>query len=94
MTKKKIIAEIKSIIADYGSFNTAEVEANSSPCVATLGRHTCQLLESFSAHKAEAVTYVYEQETATDYIAYEDLKATVLTEILGLAREWKERNEE
>lgn len=92
MTKQAIIKKIKTIIENFGSFNTAEVEAASSPCLKNLGRHTCQLLESFSLHKAEAVTYVHEQETATDYIKYEDLSLNLLKEILQLAKEWEEIN--
>lgn len=91
MSKVTVITEIKNIIAEWGSFNTAEVNAESSPCIATLGQHTCQLAESFLAHKVEAITYVHENETATDYIPYEDLKMDVLKEILKLAKNYEEQ---
>ena len=86
MKKADIIKKIKAIITEWGSFNTAEVEASSSPCISTLGQHTCQLAESFNLHKVEAVTYVHENETATDYIPYEYLSANVLKHILQLAK--------
>ena len=91
MNKATIITEIKNIIAEWGSFNTAEVNAESSPCITTLGQHTCQLAESFSAHKVEAVTYVHENETATDYIPYENLKMDVLKEIQKLAKDYEKQ---
>ena len=90
MTKKKLISEIKAIISEYGGFSTADVEANSSPVIATLGKDTCQLAEYFGTDKVTAVTYVHESETAEDYILYEDLKNDVLTEILELAKLHKE----
>lgn len=94
MTKKDIIKKIKAIIADYGAFTTADVEAMSSPVIKTLGKDTCQLAERFDLHKVEAVIYVHESETGSDYISYEDLDKNTLTEILSLAKDWKDLNEE
>jgi 2-oxoglutarate dehydrogenase complex dehydrogenase (E1) component-like enzyme len=92
--KEKIIEKIKAIITDYGSFNTAEINAESSPCITTIGRHTCQLAERFNKDNVEAITYVHENETATEYINYKDLKKDVLKEILELAKEYKEQEGE
>lgn len=94
MKKSDIIKKIKAIVQEYGHFNTAEVQAVSSPCIASLGRNTCQLAESFLSDKVEAVIYVDEDEQETDYILYEDLKLNILKEILVLAKQYKEQEKE
>lgn len=89
MTKKTIINKIKKIITDFGTFTTADVQAESSPCTGSLGRNTVQLAESFYHDKIEAVTYVHDNEESSDYINYEDLKKDVLEEILYLAEQYE-----
>ena len=86
--KRTLIKEIKAIIEEWGGFSTADVEANSSPVIATLGKDTCQLAEMFDLHKVTVITYVHENETDTDYVKYEDLDKDVLEEILNLAQDW------
>lgn len=93
-TKKELIKKIKAIIKDYGSFTCADVEANSSPVIGSLGKNTFQLAESFYEHKVDAVMYVHDRETESEYIAYEDLKLDVLEEIYTLALTWEEQNAE
>ena len=93
MNKKEIIKKIKSIINEFGGFTTAEVEAESSPCVASLGSSTCQLAESFYIDKVETIIYVDEEESSNEYIPYEDLKKNVLEEILVLAKRWEKAQE-
>lgn len=87
--KKTIIKEIKAIIAEHGNFTTADVQADSSPVLNSLGQNTHQLLETFNLHKATAVTYVHETETGEDYIAYEDMNKDLLEEVLFLAEQWE-----
>jgi len=89
MQKNAIIKNIKAIIEKFGSFTTADVEAESSPVIATLGKDTCQLAETFNLHKVTAVTYVHETETNEDFILYEDLKKDVLEDILRLAENYE-----
>lgn len=93
--KKKLILKIKAIIKDYGSFTTADVQAESSPCVNSM-RGATQLAESFYKDKVEAVTYETknDNEIGTDYIKYEELDKSTLEQILKLAEQWKELNEE
>lgn len=86
--KATLIAKIKEIVSNYGGFTTSEVEANSSPCIKTLGEHTCQLAERFYNHKIEAITYIHENETESEFIPYEDLTTSVLKEILALANKY------
>lgn len=95
MTKAKLISEIKTIIKDYGSFTTADVLADSSPCVNSMKGAT-QLAESFYADKVEAVTYEtrHDNEVGTEFIKYEELDKSTLEQILKLAQDWKEQNEE
>jgi len=95
MNKEEIIKNIKSIIEDYGSFTTADVMADSSPCVNSMKGAT-QLAESFYKDKVEAVTYEtrHDNEVGTEHIVYEDLDVDTLGQILKLAQDWKEQNEE
>lgn len=94
MNKAEIIKNIKTIIEDYGSFNTAEVNAEQSPCIASLGK-TCQLAEAFYKDKVEVVTYTNDRDDgSSDYIAYEEIKVAQLKEILELAKQYKEQQEE
>lgn len=94
MKKADIIQQIKAVIEDYGSFNTAEVNAEQSPCIASLGR-TCQLAEAFYKDKVEVVTYTnYRDDVSSDYIPYEKIKVEQLNEILVLAKKYKEQQEE
>jgi hypothetical protein len=93
MTKEKIISEIKSIIRDYGSFGVADIHADCSPMVASIGKDACQLAEHFYKDKTEVVTYIHENETNSEFIAYKDLRNDTLKQILKLAREYKETQE-
>lgn len=89
MQKRTIIKRIKTIIENYGSFTTGDVSAESSPCIATLGGCT-QLLESFSLHKATAITYDrIDEEIDENYIPYENLSKDILEEILILAEQYE-----
>ena len=90
MSKKDIISKIKTIIEKCGTFSTADVEATSSPVVATIGKNTSQLAERFNNSGVNAVTYVHETETDSESIKYEDLTTDTLSDILELAKEWEE----
>jgi hypothetical protein len=85
MQKRTMIKKIKSIIKEFGSFTTADIEAESSPCI--LSRKGINVLcESFYYDNVEAVTYDrHDEEIETERINYEDLKKDVLEEILTLA---------
>jgi hypothetical protein len=86
--KRTIIKQIKAIIKENGEFTTADVEANSSPSIASL-KGVNQLAESFNYEKVEVVTYDRnDDEVDSDYVRYEDLDKDVLEEILYLAQDW------
>ena len=93
MKKKIIIEKIEAIIENYGGFSTADVDADSSPCIGSLGGNTFQLAEYFSKNTVEAVIYIHDCEETSEYISYEDLKVDVLKEILTLAKKWEEIQE-
>ena len=54
--KRTIIKKIKEIIREWGSFTTADVQANSSPCISSM-KGVTQLAETFKLEGVEAVTY-------------------------------------
>lgn len=82
MQKRTIIKHIKAIIAKAGEVTSAEMQLGSSPCILSIGSHTCQLVETFGQHKVTAITYVHDREEAEDYFSYEDLSKNILEEIL------------
>jgi type II secretory pathway component PulL len=85
MQKRTIIKKIKTIIKEFGSFTTADVQAESSPNVASL-KGINQLVESFNQNNVEVVTYDRnDDEIDTDIMNYEELSKDVLEEILYLA---------
>jgi hypothetical protein len=89
MQKRTIIKKIQAIIKEHGDFTTAEINAESSPCVySKKGRN--ELCESFNYDKVEVVTYdSNDEEIDSDDVLYEDLKKDVLEEILFLAEIWE-----
>lgn len=84
-SKKQIVIEkIKTIIKEWGSFNTAEVEADCSPCVNNIGRFTA-LAERFG-DDVEVVVYNEDGNEMDSYsLEYEELTIDILNEILILA---------
>jgi hypothetical protein len=89
MNKEEKILYIKNIVKDFGTFTTADVEAESSPCINSMGKDAHQLLETFYEHKAEAISYIHDSEVGTDYLTYEDLREETIEEILILAQSWE-----
>lgn len=92
-SKQAFIDIIKRIINTHGTFSCADVEAESSPVIASLGSRTHQLAESFYENKVEVITYVDENESGVDFILYEDLDVDTLIEIHKLALRWEDENE-
>ena len=91
--KDTLIKKIKAIIEDYGAFNTGDVEATSSPVYTTMGKNSCALIEGFGNKNVGITMYIHETETGSDSAVYEDLAVDTLEEILELAEQWKEKNE-
>jgi hypothetical protein len=85
MSHSDIINSIKNIIIKFGDFTTADVEANSSPCISSkVGRN--ELCELFTLYTVEVVTYDKDDfEIDRSFISYEFLSGDVLEDILVLA---------
>lgn len=84
-TKQEIvIGKILSIIENHGTFSAADVNCG-SPCIASIGKKILQLALVFSSNDVYAVTFKNGSAIDSDYISYEDIKLSVLEEILEIA---------
>jgi hypothetical protein len=90
--KEELIDEIKATIDTYGAFNTAEVEADASPCVYS-GGGIVILAENFNEDCISAYTYDEAgMEIHSEDKPYTDLDENVLMDIYNLCKEWEEKN--
>jgi len=86
MTKKAKIEKIKRIIKNEfgGSTTTFELEAESSPCISSVGTNKMNvstLVETFNEDDVEIVTYNNETEIAYDNLSYDELSEDIIDEI-------------
>ena len=89
MHKKTIIKKIQEIIREHGDFTTADVLAESSPCVASLGGSN-QLAEEFTFDKVKVITYdKRDDEVDENNISYYDLTKDIIEQIYILAENWE-----
>ena len=94
-TKTQKISRIKEIIGEWGATTTAELEADSSPCISSSGTNRMNvstLVEGFNSDDVDIVTYNNETEIAEDTIPYEDLSEDVIDEILNLLEDYDTDN--
>lgn len=94
-SKTTKILRIKEIIREWGSTTTAELEADSSPCISSNGTNKMNvstLVEGFYQNDVNIVTYNNETEIADDTIPYEDLTEEVIDEILYLLEDYDTDN--
>lgn len=86
--RRTIIKKINAIISEYGNFTTADVQANSSPCISSKkGRN--ELIESFELNRAEVIVTDGQDEEIDRYtVEYKNLSIDILNEILYLAEDW------
>ncbi len=94
-TKTQKISRIKEIIREWGSTTTAELEADSSPCISSSGTNRMNvstLVEGFYQNDVNIVTYNNETEIADDTIPYEDLTEEVIDDILNLLEDYDTDN--
>lgn len=85
MTKKKIINRIKALVEKHqncGIVTMAMMETESSPCIASLGQNTHQLVETLYPEVVEAIVYVHDREEDSSLIPYVKLSDEILAEIL------------
>lgn len=86
--KERIISKIKRIVEEWGNFSTADVECESSPVIASIGKDTHQLCENVYTDGVNATTYVHDRNVNEEFIFYEDLKIDVLEDILAIAENY------
>lgn len=94
-SKTQKISKIKEIIGEWGATTTAELEADSSPCISSSGTNRMNvstLVEEFNLSDVKIVTYNNETEIAEDTIPYEDLSEDVIDEILNLLEDYDTDN--
>jgi transcription antitermination factor NusA-like protein len=93
--KTEKILRIKEIIREWGATTTAELEADSSPCISSSGTNKMNvstLVEEFNLSDVKIVTYNNETEIAEDNIPYEDLTEDVIDDILYLLEDYDTDN--
>ena len=90
MKKEEIISQIRTIIENYGSFTTFDVDADSSPIIGTLGS-AFMLAENFELNGVDGYLYLDgdENERDIEFILYENLSMDCLEEILLLAQNYE-----
>jgi hypothetical protein len=88
MQKRTIIKKIKSIIADYGTFNIQEVENCNGVVVNEMGK-LVSLAEAFTHTGVEVAVYEpsgFSSDGSDEHeILYEDLSKEILEELLVIA---------
>ncbi|OIO40153.1 hypothetical protein AUJ10_03800 [Candidatus Pacearchaeota archaeon CG1_02_31_27] len=88
LTKFSKIDYIKKVISKWGSFTTAEVEADYSPAISVIGDHSV-LVESFWNYTVTAYEYVDSICVCEEDIRYEDLDEEVINDICTLVENWE-----
>jgi len=91
MQKRTIIKRIRTIITEWGSFSSGEVEGSLgeaySPCVNSMG-NLVALAEYFNLNEVEVNVYdsnSFSSDPIDDYtVTYEELSKDVLLEILNI----------
>jgi hypothetical protein len=91
--KKKLIENIKKLIAEIGSTSTAEMQSESSQLYKNMfTHHSCCLIESYNAENITVVEYVHEQEVSQFYAPYEDMTSSQLKTVLFELKNYAEAN--
>ena len=93
-TKTQKISRIKEIIGEWGETTTAELLADHSPCISSVGNrvNTSVLVERFGLHDVGIFTYVGDVEESEDDLTYEELEEDVIDDILNLLEDYDTDN--
>lgn len=93
-TKTAKISRIKEIIAEWGETTTAELFADHSPCISSVGNrnNVSVLVERFGLHDVGVFTYVGDVEESEDDLTYEELEEDVIDDILYLLEDYDTDN--
>ena len=93
--KTEKILRIKEIVREWGATTTAELEADSSPCISSSGTNKMNvstLVKGFNLNNVKIVTYNNETEMAEDNIPYENVTEDVIDDILYLLEDYDTDN--
>lgn len=93
-TKTQKISRIKEIIREWGETTTAELLADHSPVISSIGNrvNTSVLVERFGLEDVGVFTYVGDVEEAEDDLTYEELEEDVIDDILYLLEDYDTDN--
>jgi len=83
LNKTQLIEKIQTIIENWGSVNSAELNLDCSPCYASVG-NSVSLVERFNRNDVDIVTNFDGQEIDEFSKDYEELEQDLLTEILDI----------
>jgi hypothetical protein len=93
-TKEAKISRIKEIIGKWGETTTADLIADHSPCISSVGNKTnvSVLVERFGLNDVGVFTYVGDVEESEDDLTYEELEEDVIDDILDLLEDYDTDN--
>lgn len=93
-SKTTKISRIKEIIGEWGETTTAELLADHSPCISSIGNrvNTSVLVERFGLNDVGIFTYVGDVEESEDDLTYEELEEDVIDDILNLLEDYDTDN--
>lgn len=85
MKKAKIIEKIQTIISEYGSVSTGELETD-SPVYQIKNKEEASTIETFNLNDVKVFTYIDGMEIDNFNVSYEELKISTLKEIYELIK--------
>lgn len=87
MTRDEQISKITSIIQEWGSTTSTDLELVKSPCIKSLGNNHFTMtksIESFYEDGVEVVTYQDGIEKDFEFLEYDELSDKVLDEVFEI----------
>ena len=90
LIKKNLIADIQKIIGEFGSFTTAEIEADCDVSIPTIGNHI-HLAYGFNYSEANVDVYENGDENEIDsyHLPYYDMDIDTLEDVLVYTQIWE-----
>jgi hypothetical protein len=87
--KEDKVAYIKGVIKEWGAFSVADIEGESSPVYAQMGKNNFALMEKFSVDDVNVVNYVHDSEVDDFDVRYENLTEDQIDEIVTLVEQYE-----
>ena len=90
LIKKNLIADIQKIIREFGSFTTADINADCDVSIPTIGNHI-HLANIFNYDNANVEVYEDGGENEIDSysLSYRDMEIEQLQEVFEFAQQWE-----